>query len=155
MYRLALAVPEVLLVHPGGPFWARKDIGAWSIPKGEFEFGREDPLAAARREFREETGFDPSAREFFALDPVQQRSGKTVHAWAAEFDCDPEHIVSNTITIEWPPHSGRRLTIPEVDRAAWFSIDAGRHRIVPAQAALIDQLQRLLNERSRSRPDDS
>jgi predicted NUDIX family NTP pyrophosphohydrolase len=129
----------VFLVHPGGPFWAKKDVGAWSIPKGEFDPG-EEPLAAARREFREEIGQDIDG-DFVALAPVTQKGGKIVHAWAVAGEIDAEGIVSNTCEIEWPPRSGRHLTIPEVDRAAWFSLEEARGRINPAQAALLDELE--------------
>ena len=129
---------EVFLVHPGGPFWRNKDLGAWSIPKGECKPG-EDPLGAARREFHEETGFDV-AGPFTALAPVRQAGGKTVQAWAAEADIDPARIVSNTFTMEWPPRSGRQQEFPEVDRAAWFPLEEARLRILPRQAPLLDQL---------------
>ncbi len=129
---------EVFLVHPGGPFWRNKDLGAWSIPKGECKPG-EDPLGAARREFHEETGFDV-AGPFTPLAPVRQAGGKTVQAWAAEADIDPARIVSNTFTMEWPPRSGRQQEFPEVDRAAWFPLEEARLRILPRQAPLLDQL---------------
>ena len=129
MFRRCGGAPEVLLVHPGGPFWTKRDLGAWSIPKGEFA-PDEDPLAAARREFEEETGIAP-AGEFIPLTPRRQPSGKLVHAWAFEADCDPATIVSNTFEIEWPPGSGRRQAFPEVDRAAWFPLD-----LAAAQAGL-------------------
>ena len=132
----------MFLVHPGGPFWAKKDLGAWSIPKGEFEPG-ESPLDAARREFREEVGQDIDG-DFVALAPVKQKGGKLVQAWAVAGEVDAERIVSNLCEIEWPPRSGRRLTIPEVDRAAWFPIDEARSRINPAQVALLDELARLV-----------
>ncbi len=130
---------EVLLVHPGGPFWANKDAGAWSIPKGEFEAG-EDPLAAARREFAEELGTPPPRGEPVDLGEIRQKSGKVVHAWAIEGDLDVTDITSNTIEIEWPPRSGRRLEIPEVDRAEWCPDELARERINPAQAELLDRL---------------
>jgi predicted NUDIX family NTP pyrophosphohydrolase len=129
---------EVFLVHPGGPFWRNKDLGAWSIPKGECKPG-EDPLGAARREFHEETGFDV-AGPFTALAPVRQAGRKTVQAWAAEADIDPARIVSNTFTMEWPPRSGRKQEFPEVDRAAWFPLEEARLKILPRQAPLLDQL---------------
>ncbi len=143
LYRTRGDTIEVFLVHPGGPFWARKDLGAWSIPKGEPDPG-EDLLAAARREFAEETGLPLGARDFRPLPGVQQRGGKRVHAWAAEADCDPARLVSNTCTIAWPPGSGRSLEIPEVDRAAWFPLPEARRRILPSQSPLLDQLERLL-----------
>ena len=133
---------EVFLVHPGGPYWAQRDAGAWSIPKGEFEAG-EDSLDAARREFREETGAD-AAGPFLPLEPVRQSGGKVVHAWAVEGDCDAASIRSNTFTLEWPPRSGRTAAFPEVDRGAWFAIREARQRILPSQAPLLDQLERLL-----------
>lgn len=134
---------EIFLVHPGGPYWARRDLGAWSIPKGEFAAG-ENALDAARREFREETGAD-AAGSFLPLEPVRQAGGKVVHAWAIEGDCDAASIRSNTFTLEWPPHSGRTAVFPEVDRAAWFALPEARQRILPSQAPLLDQLQRLLS----------
>lgn len=132
---------EVLLVHPGGPLWARKDAGAWTIPKGELDDG-EDPLAAARREFAEETGVSVDG-PFHALAPIRQRSGKLVHAWACRGDVDPTTLRSNTFEMEWPPRSGKRARFPEVDRAEYFSLDAARTKINPAQVALLDELARL------------
>lgn len=131
---------EVLLMHPGGPFWAKKDDGAWSIPKGEFG-NDEDPLAAAKREFQEETGF-AAAGEFVALDPVRQPSGKVVHAWAVRGDADPAAIRSNTFSIEWPKGSGTMREFPEVDRAGWFSLEEARRKILKGQVALLDQFER-------------
>lgn len=130
---------EVFLVHPGGPFWAKKDLGAWSIPKGEYADG-EDPLSAARREFKEETGF-PAPAESVPLGEVKQAGGKIVTAWASEGDCDPEKLVSNTCEIEWPPRSGRKLEIPEVDRAAWFAMDEARERILKSQQPFLERLE--------------
>jgi predicted NUDIX family NTP pyrophosphohydrolase len=135
---------EVLLVHPGGPFWAKKDAGAWSIPKGEFD-ETETPETAARREFEEETGIALTA-ELLALAPVAQSRGKTVHAFAAEADVDPASISSNTFTLEWPPRSGRMQAFPEIDRAAWFSLDEARTKIVAGQRAILDELARLVSE---------
>lgn len=132
---------EVLLVHPGGPLWARKDAGAWTIPKGELG-DDEDPLAAARREFTEETGVSLGG-PFHALAPIRQRGGKVVQAWACRGDVDPDALRSNTFEMEWPPRSGKRATFPEVDRAAYFSLDVARAKINPAQAALLDELARL------------
>nr|ART40972.1 L173 [uncultured bacterium] len=129
---------EVFLVHPGGPFWAKKDGGAWSIPKGEFEEG-EDALQAAKREFAEETGFSVDG-EVRPLAPVKQRGGKIVHAWAVEADCDPSRIQSNLFSMEWPPKSGRMQEFPEVDRAQWFTIPEARKRILASQVGFIDQL---------------
>jgi predicted NUDIX family NTP pyrophosphohydrolase len=129
---------EVLLVHPGGPFWAKKDDGAWSIPKGEFGDG-EDPLAAARREFEEELGAVADG-EFISLDTVKQPGGKLVHAWGVRGDFDPSALRSNTFSMEWPPRSGRQREFPEVDRAGWFGIDAARTKILEGQAPLLDRL---------------
>ena len=140
LYRVGDGGPEVLLVHPGGPFWAKKDLGAWSIPKGELE-PDEDPLAAARREFEEETGCRISG-EFRPLAPLKQPGGKTVYAWAVEGDCDPAAIKSNTFSMEWPPHSGRRQEFPEVDRAAWFPLDEAKKKILPGQVGFIESLER-------------
>jgi predicted NUDIX family NTP pyrophosphohydrolase len=139
MYRRRRGVLEVLLVHPGGPFWAGKDVGAWSIPKGEYNPG-EDPLAAARREFREETGFSLSGK-FIPLTPRKQPSGKIIEAWAVEGDCDVAAIRSNVFTLEWPPHSGRQQQFPEVDRAAWFSLAAAREKIIKGQRGFLEELQ--------------
>lgn len=127
---------EVLLVHPGGPLWADRDV--WGIPKGEYEPG-EEPLQAACREFEEETGF-PAVGPFLYLGEITQRSGKRVRAWAFEGDADPDTLVSNSFAMEWPPHSGRMQEFPEVERAAWFSLDEARRRMVPAQAPLLDAL---------------
>jgi predicted NUDIX family NTP pyrophosphohydrolase len=138
LYRWRDESIEVFLVHPGGPFWAKKDVGAWSIPKGEYVDG-EDPLSAARREFEEETGF-PAPVNVLALGDVKQAGGKIVNAWAAEGDCDPAKLVSNLCDIEWPPRSGRKMKIPEVDRAAWFSMDEARQKILPSQLPFIDRL---------------
>jgi predicted NUDIX family NTP pyrophosphohydrolase len=133
---------EVFLVHPGGPFWAKKDAGAWSLPKGEIAEG-EDPLDTAKREFTEETGF-PIDGDFRPLDPVKQAGGKMVHAWAIEADCDAAQIRSNLFSLEWPPTSGKTREFPEVDRAAWFNIPEARKRIIPAQSGFLDQLTSLL-----------
>ena len=140
VYRRGAAGLEIFLVHPGGPFWAKKDLGVWSIPKGELE-PDEDPLAAARREFEEETGCRTGG-EFRPLAPLKQRSGKTVYAWAVEGDCDPAAIKSNTFSMEWPPHSGRRQEFPEVDRAAWFPLAEAKRRILPGQVGFIESLER-------------
>jgi predicted NUDIX family NTP pyrophosphohydrolase len=129
---------EVFLVHPGGPFWAKKDLGAWSIPKGEYAEG-EEPLAAARREFEEETGVALSG-EFLALGEIRQAGGKIVEAWALERDLDAAAIRSNTFEMEWPPRSGRMRAFPEVDRAAWLSVPAAEEKLIPAQAALVARL---------------
>ena len=136
---------EVLLVHPGGPFWANKDDGAWSIPKGEFD-DDEDPLDAARREFEEETGSAPSG-DVIPLEPLRQSSGKVVYAWAVRGDFDPSTLKSNTFSMEWPPKSGRQQDFPEVDRAAWFAIEAAERKILKGQAALLRQLREKLGVR--------
>jgi predicted NUDIX family NTP pyrophosphohydrolase len=130
---------EVLLVHPGGPAWARRDLGAWSIPKGEYE-GDEDPLVAARREFEEELGSPPPAGESVDLGEVRLKSGKWVRAWAMRGDLDASSITSNTVPFQWPPRSGKWIDIPEVDRAQWFGLDEARIKINAAQAALLDRL---------------
>jgi predicted NUDIX family NTP pyrophosphohydrolase len=142
MYRHKAGVLEVLLVHPGGPFWQHKDDGAWSIPKGEFG-PDEDPLAAARREFTEETGFPPPvAGDPLPLAPLKQPSGKVIHAWAARGDCDPALLRSNTFQMEWPPKSGTMREFPEIDRAAWFDLAVARRKIVPGQRGFLDQLEK-------------
>lgn len=128
---------EVLLVHPGGPLWSKKDEGVWSIPKGEIDPG-EDPLAAAQREFHEELG-SPASGEFMPLTPVMQANGKLVYAWAVEGDFDPTTLVSSPFSMEWPPRSGRQQSFPEVDRADWFTIDAAKRKINKAQIALLDE----------------
>ena len=147
LYRIRDGNLEVFLVHPGGPFWAKKDLGVWSIPKGEMDEG-EELLEAARREFEEETGLRPEG-SFRELTPVRQRSGKIVHAWAVEGDCDATTIRSNTITIEWPPRSGRQLEIPEVDRGGWFSIPEARERILDGQQALLAQVELMLQQEGK------
>jgi len=141
MYRSLPGRLEVFLVHPGGPFWAKKDLGAWSISKGEYAAG-ESALEAAKREFQEETGFAAQG-EFLSLGQVQQSGGKIVSAWAFEGDCDPAKLVSNRCEIEWPPRSGRRIEIPEVDRAGWFSIAEARERILKSQAPFLDRLSQM------------
>ncbi len=141
MYRVRDGTTEVLLVHPGGPFWAGKDEGVWSIPKGEFT--DEDPLDAAKREFREETGFTASGA-FQPLDPIRQTGGKRVFAWAVEGDCDAAGIQSNTFRVEWPPHSGQWKTFPEVDRAAWFSLPQAKEKLLKSQQPLLEQLEQML-----------
>ena len=141
MYRRRVAL-EVLLVHPGGPFWRGRDAGAWTLPKGEFD-DRETALDAACREFVEETGVTPRG-PFVALTPVRQKAGKVVHAWAFAGDCDPTKLTSNEFTMEWPPRSGKFASFPEVDRAEFFAIAAAREQINPAQLALLDELERLV-----------
>jgi predicted NUDIX family NTP pyrophosphohydrolase len=133
---------EVLLAHPGGPFWARKDIGAWTIPKGLFDDG-EDPLAAAKREFFEETGFTASG-DFIPLTPRRQRTGKLVHAWAVEGDADASQARSNDFELEWPKGSGKIKRFPEVDKVEWFTAGEARVKIVPGQAGFIDELEERL-----------
>jgi predicted NUDIX family NTP pyrophosphohydrolase len=142
MYRRKDAGLEVFLVHPGGPFWAKKDLGAWSIPKGEYA-GDESPFEAAKREFLEETGFQNA----FDSDPIElgtirQSGGKLVSVWTVEGDCDPAALTSNTCMIDWPPRSGRKLEIPEVDRGAWFAIDEARERILKSQLPALDLLKK-------------
>jgi predicted NUDIX family NTP pyrophosphohydrolase len=134
---------EVLLVHPGGPMWARRDLGAWSIPKGQYASG-EDPLAAARREFEEELGTPPPDEAVLDLGEVRQRSGKLVRAWAVAGDLDAMAALSNTCQVEWPPRSGRMIEVPEVDRAEWFGLEEARERLVPAQVALLERLEELI-----------
>lgn len=141
-YRLVNKELEVLLVHPGGPFFIKKDAASWSIPKGEFS-DDEDPLTAAKREIQEELGFTPDG-EYVQLSAIKQKAGKIVYAWAVETDFDIANLVSNTFTIEWPPRSGKMKEFPEVDKAAWYSISQAKEKINPAQAALIDELQELL-----------
>jgi predicted NUDIX family NTP pyrophosphohydrolase len=133
---------EVLLVHPGGPLWAKKDDGAWSIPKGEPAEG-EDELSVAKREFTEETGASPSG-DFVALEPLRQPSGKLVHAWAVEGDFDPATLESNTFVMEWPPKSGRRREFPEVDRAEWFPLETAARKLLPGQVPFLTELRRKL-----------
>ena len=136
---------EVFLVHPGGPFWSKKDLGAWSIPKGEYT-DSEDPLAAARREFHEETGFTAEG-VFVSLGSVKQIGGKVVSVWALEGDCDPAQLVSNFCEIEWPPRSGRKIDIPEVDRGGWFSLNEARQRILASQSPMLIRLAECVDHR--------
>ena len=142
MYRVRAGQMEVLLVHLGGPFWSRKDSGAWFIPKGEVN-PEEDHLSAAKREFAEETGLKPGAGSFVPLGSVKQKSGKTVVAWAFEGDCDPGSIHSNTFTMEWPPKSGRRQEFPEVDRAGFFTREQARDKMHPAEFELLERLRKV------------
>lgn len=139
VFRRAGAETEVLLAHPGGPFWAKRDEGAWSIPKGEYDDGM-DPVEAARREFLEETGHEAPAGEWISLGSVRQKGGKVVAAWAAGGDLDVATARSNTFSMEWPPRSGRTQEFPEVDRLEWFDLAAARRKILPAQAELLDRL---------------
>ena len=139
LYRKRAGTLEVFLVHPGGPFWARKDEGAWTIPKGEIG-ADESPLAAARRETAEETGFAPEG-EFIELPPIRQKAGKHVHAWAVEAECDPRELRSNSFSMEWPPRSGKMADFPEVDRGAWFGMAEARAKLLEAQHPLLDSLE--------------
>jgi predicted NUDIX family NTP pyrophosphohydrolase len=143
LYRRRQGAVEVLLVHPGGPFWAKKDDGAWSIPKGEYERG-EDPLAAARREFQEETGAGAPEGTAIALGSFRQPSGKILCAWAIEGDFDPAALRSNTFSLEWPPRSGRRREVPEVDRAAWFTPEKAARKLLKGQRPILEALLRAL-----------
>jgi predicted NUDIX family NTP pyrophosphohydrolase len=142
MYRRSNGVLEVFLVHPGGPFWAKKDMGAWSICKGEYSEG-ELPLEAAKREFQEETGFAAQGN-FLELGQVRQVGGKVVSAWAFEGDCDPSKLISNRCEVEWPPRSGRKIEIAEVDRGDWFSIAEAGERILKSQSPFLDRLSQML-----------
>ncbi|MGZ4283801.1 MAG: NUDIX domain-containing protein [Solirubrobacteraceae bacterium] len=135
---------EVLLVHPGGPMWAKRDAGAWSIPKGEYE-SDEDPLAAAKREFEEELGTVAPDGPVIDLGEIKQKGGKIVSAWAVAGDVDVTEITSNTLEVQWPPRSGKMLEIPEVDRAEWFGLHAAREKINAAQAELLDRLTEILD----------
>jgi predicted NUDIX family NTP pyrophosphohydrolase len=145
MYRRSERGFEIFLVHPGGPFFNKKDDGAWSVPKGLIE-GDEDPLNAARREFSEETGLPTPEEGYIALGEVQQKSGKVVRAWAFEGDCDPKTIVSNTFDLEWPPRSGKKQTFPEIDRADFFPASVARKKLNFAQAVFVDRLEEYLTE---------
>jgi predicted NUDIX family NTP pyrophosphohydrolase len=150
LYRLRHGEPEVFLVHPGGPYWKNKDDGAWSIPKGECDPDT-DLLAEAKREFLEETGLQIDG-EVLELSPVKQPGGKIVHAWALEGDCDPADLRSNTFTMEWPPRSGKQQKFPEVDRGGWFTCPAARVKLLKGQRPLVDELERVLQERAQSGP---
>ena len=146
LHRLRGSGIEVFLVHPGGPFWAKKDARAWSIPKGEFEVGQ-DPLEAAKREFKEETGFAVEGN-FIELTPVKQPGGKVVYAWAVMGDCEAESIKSNTFSLEWPPRSGKRKEFPEVDRAGWFTPEVAREKILKGQLNFLEELKRKIENNS-------
>ncbi|HYK45396.1 MAG TPA: NUDIX domain-containing protein [Parafilimonas sp.] len=139
LYRLQNKKMEVMLVHPGGPFWAKKDIGVWSIPKGEFS-DDEDALVAAQREFEEELGRKIIVKDFIELSPVKAKSNKIVYAFAVEQDFDTANIASNLCWIDWPPRSGKRMQVPEVDKAAWFDLETAREKIIGYQLPLIDEL---------------
>jgi len=143
LHRVREGKPEVLLVHPGGPFWKKRDEGAWSIPKGEIE-PDETPIEVARREFREELGIDAPDGELIPLGSVRQAGGKVVHAWAARGDLDPGSISSMTFEIEWPPRSGRKQPFPEVDRAGWFDLEQARRMLVEGQRTFVDRLEETL-----------
>ena len=147
LYRKRDGILQVLLIHPGGPLWSKKDAGAWSIPKGLVEQG-EDRLEAAKREFREETGFTVSGR-FIPLSPVKLKSGKAIHAWAIEGECDPAAIKSNTFSMEWPPRSGKRQDFPEADRAAWFGIEEAKQKINQGQVGLLVELEHMTAEKAK------
>lgn len=150
MYRYRNLVLQVLLVHPGGPFWAKKETGCWSIPKGECN-PDEAPLTTACREFAEETGLRIGAAHCIPLSACKQLSGKTVEIFICEGDCDPERIRSNTFTLEWPPRSGKQQQFPEIDRAAWFDMETARQKIFRGQAGFLDELEALLNKKTAPR----
>jgi predicted NUDIX family NTP pyrophosphohydrolase len=139
VYRMKATQPEVLIAHMGSPWWAKKDKGAWSIPKGEYQDG-DDPLTNAKREFREELSKEPPVGEFIELGSVEQKNNKTVTVWAVEGDLDVSEIRSNVARIEWPPHSGKIEEFPEIDRAGWFSLSAAAAKLIPAQAEFLERL---------------
>jgi predicted NUDIX family NTP pyrophosphohydrolase len=143
LYRTKNNFLEVMLVHPGGPFWAKKDAGVWSIPKGEFDEG-EDALVAAKREFEEELGKKVLVEEFIELTAIKSKSNKTVYAFAAEQDFDTTNISSNLCWVDWPPRSGKRMEIPEVDKAEWFDVETAKKKIIGYQLPLIGELKKLL-----------
>ncbi len=149
LYRICGGMLEVFLVHPGGPYWQKKDAGVWSIPKGELEEGA-DALATAQREFREETGSEVSG-EFVPLPPLKQPSGKLVHAWAVDGDVDATSITSNTFRMEWPPRSGRQQEFPEIDRGAWFPLSAAKEKILSGQRGFLEQLEQQIDAGRRTR----
>ncbi len=149
LYRIRAGMLEVFLVHPGGPYWQKKDAGVWSIPKGELEEGA-DALATAQREFREETGSEVSG-EFVPLPPLKQPSGKLVHAWAVDGDVDATSITSNTFRMEWPPRSGRQQEFPEIDRGAWFPLSAAKEKILSGQRGFLEQLEQQIDAGRRTR----
>lgn len=146
MFRRRNSEIEVFLVHPGGPYWSKKDLGAWSIPKGEYLAG-EEPLEAAKREFEEETGFIPKGK-FIELGDIKQAGGKLVSAWAFEGDCDPDKLRSNTFMLEWPPRSGRQIEVPEVSAGCWYSIEHARQQMLAGQRAFLDRLSEIVRTNS-------
>jgi predicted NUDIX family NTP pyrophosphohydrolase len=146
MYRRRNGKLEIMLVHPGGPFWVKKDLGSWSIPKGEYT-NEEEPLEVAKREFQEETSFKAEGK-FMVLTPIKQPSGKLITIWAFEGDCDASKIKSNTFTMEWPPRSGKQQEFPEVDRAAWFTISVAKKKIIKGQTGFIDELYQIIVDNS-------
>ncbi len=145
MYRRRNGVLQFFLVHPGGPFWEKKDLGVWSIPKGEYT-PEEDPLSAAQREFEEETGLKASG-PFVPLTPIKQPSEKIIQAWAFERDCDPKSIKSNTFSMEWPPRSGKVQEFPEIDRGEWLGIEEATQKIQPGQVGFLLELQQMLSNK--------
>ena len=145
MYRFRKDVLEVLLVHPGGPLWSKKDSGSWSIPKGEYT-DKEDPFIVAKREFQEETSFQADG-DFTPLKPLRQPSGKVVSAWALEGDCDTSKVQSNTFKMEWPPRSEKQQEFPEIDRAEWFTIEMAKKKLLKGQVGFIEELCELLREK--------
>ena len=147
LYRFHNNCIEILLVHPGGPYWAKKDAGAWSIPKGEFE-ENEDPLNAATREMKEETGVTISG-EFIELTPVKQKSRKLIYAWGVQGNINPEELTSNTFEIEWPPRSGKKKSFPEIDKAAWFKPEEAKKKIIEGQIPLIEEIEKKLQLKQR------
>ena len=144
MYRFRGNELEVFLVHPGGPFWAGKDLGSWSIPKGEYASNLEMPLDVAKREFREETGYEADG-DFIPLIPVKQPGQKIITAWAFDGDCDPTKIKSNTFKMQWPPKSGKEMEFPEVDRAEWFTIHTAKQKLLKGQVGFLEELCQILN----------
>lgn len=152
LFRLKSGKLEVLLAHMGGPYWEKRDEGSWSIPKGEFD-ENEDPLAAAKREFEEETGTVP-AGDFIPLEPLKQPSGKLIYAWALKAEFDPATLRCNMFSMEWPPKSGKQQEFPEVDRAAWFAPEAAKRKILKGQAPFVDQLQLILGTGNQGQAGD-
>ncbi|MEP6683234.1 MAG: NUDIX domain-containing protein [Parafilimonas sp.] len=143
LYRKKNNVLELMLVHPGGPFWVKKDVGVWSIPKGEFT-DDEEPLAAAKREFEEELGKKVLSKKFIELSVVKAKSGKAVYAFAAEENFDITNITSNVCLVDWPPRSGKKIKVPEIDKAEWFDIETAKKKIIGYQLPLIDELMKLV-----------